>query len=421
MQDLLGQGLYSLRASVPSPAINVLCVSVNQSELDPLVWTQWPSRMGNDTVEQAEFQTAMVNVTGTQLYNNHTSLDDLFGWGEKYNNPPPVFAKYPIGYNTLINASTQVVGPWQLYILSNSSSSDPNLAINLCSMSAYLTPYCSTEFNVSGSGGAMSANCSTDRTMNTDIMQYIRSHPNATDSLQTSLNQTSPNWLAIAADWARSVSLNNGISDGAAASARVLTQMILTEPSLNATLPSIAESLAVYAGSTLLQAAADAPFTQSWNYTNTTILDVGEYQYFNSQISALEYASGGNGTRPVKAFHIVLLLLFFINLGVLAYLVVQPGMVTDFSEPLNLFSIAVNSPPSDAMAGSCGGGPKGGQMKVNWVVNVTGDHLYVENHHPNEGGEGGRGSGFLGRVQGLFGGQGGGRRRKGGVQYAEPH
>lgn len=75
---------------------------------------------------------------------------------------------------------------------------------------------------------------------------------------------------------------------------------------------------------------------------------------------------------------IILLLVFLMNIFVLIYFLFHRGLVTDFSEPPNLFALAVNSPPSHLFAGSCGGGPEGKQYVVNWFVNTEGDHLYME-------------------------------------------
>ena len=66
------------------------------------------------------------------------------------------------------------------------------------------------------------------------------------------------------------------------------------------------------------------------------------------------------------------------NIFVLIYFIFHRGLVTDFSEPPNLFALAVNSPPCQALAGSCGGGPEGKQYSVNWFVNHEGEHLYME-------------------------------------------
>jgi hypothetical protein len=62
---------------------------------------------------------------------------------------------------------------------------------------------------------------------------------------------------------------------------------------------------------------------------------------------------------------------------VLVYFIFNLGLVTDFSEPPNLFSIAVNSPPSELMGGSCGGGPMKEQYAVKWRVDKEGQHLFM--------------------------------------------
>jgi hypothetical protein len=41
--ELEGVGEYSLRASVVSSAVNVLCANVNASELAPLIYVTWPN------------------------------------------------------------------------------------------------------------------------------------------------------------------------------------------------------------------------------------------------------------------------------------------------------------------------------------------------------------------------------------------
>lgn len=75
---------------------------------------------------------------------------------------------------------------------------------------------------------------------------------------------------------------------------------------------------------------------------------------------------------------VVLFLVFIMNIFVLIYFILHRGLVTDFSEPPNLFALAVNSPPSHVLAGSCGGGPEGKQYMVNWFVNHEGNHLFME-------------------------------------------
>lgn len=113
------------------------------------------------------------------------------------------------------------------------------------------------------------------------------------------------------------------------------------------------------------------------NYTHP-IIDEPQTQYFSASLQAQQYASGGIEDASARAWLIVLILVFVMNVGVLIYFIVHRGLVTDFSEPPNLFALAVNSPPSHVLAGSCGGGPEGKQYMVNWFVNHEGNHLFME-------------------------------------------
>lgn len=207
-----------------------------------------------------------------------------------------------------------------------------------------------------------------------DSLQYINSLSNATSGN----GYVSIDWTYIASLWGLAVNLNSGITDGKAANARLLMQLMPTSIELNPALPSIAESLAVMAGNTLLISAQDTPFLTFWNYTSTgNVLDPGQYQYINATIRSQQYASGA-AFQYQKGFYIVLAAVFVGNLLILAYLIYHNGLVTDYAEPPNLFSLSINSPPSTHFAGSCGGGPDGKQYKVNWFVNVDGEHVYLE-------------------------------------------
>jgi len=64
----------------------------------------------------------------------------------------------------------------------------------------------------------------------------------------------------------------------------------------------------------------------------------------------------------------LLLLVFVTNVFCLVYFFLRSGLVTDYTEPQNLFALAVNSPPSERLRGSCGGGPERDQLNVPWHV-----------------------------------------------------
>jgi hypothetical protein len=78
-----------------------------------------------------------------------------------------------------------------------------------------------------------------------------------------------------------------------------------------------------------------------------------------------------------RAFHIVLVSVFLMNVFVLIYFVVNHGLVNDFTEVPNLFAISINSPPNRLMNGACGGGPEGKQYSIKFGVECERDHLYI--------------------------------------------
>ncbi|KAF1852112.1 uncharacterized protein K460DRAFT_373966 [Cucurbitaria berberidis CBS 394.84] len=371
-EKLNSEGTYSLRASVPSPVMNVLCANMNENELKPIVYDTWNDELVNITT----WQTLWNNATTT----NKTKVDDIFGWNNKERiNYPPVFARYPKPFNTIMNHTSYPWGRAAIYLLGQGGPADDGINATgtyvLCKIHVSITPECSTRYNATGSSGTMEALCK-DRA---DDMAYIKSQPNAT--YVENLN----NWRDIGYDWSNSLSLNTGIVDGAASNSRLLTQLILTPSNpdpkdlhvdLSPALPSVGEALAVMSGCTLLKSMLDAPFVPFWNYT-ASILKEPQTQYFNASIKAQQYASGGVD-HASKGWLIILLLVFLMNIFVLLYFIIHRGLVTDFSEPPNMFALAVNSPPSHVLAGSCGGGPEGKQYMVNWFVNHEGSHLFME-------------------------------------------
>lgn len=94
--DLAGVGEYSIRASVVSPAVNVMCVNLGRDELSPLIYTRWPNA-----------RTEFTDVPGQRIgvddwfddvphpsddeWLNRTAVDDIFRWGPEYHRRPPVF------------------------------------------------------------------------------------------------------------------------------------------------------------------------------------------------------------------------------------------------------------------------------------------------------------------------------------------
>jgi hypothetical protein len=73
----------------------------------------------------------------------------------------------------------------------------------------------------------------------------------------------------------------------------------------------------------------------------------------------------------------VLLGVFALNVVALTYFATHKIWYIDFSEPPNLFSLAVNSPPSEAFAGCCGTGPSGRGYGVAWTLEQDQGHVFV--------------------------------------------
>ncbi|KAH7090439.1 hypothetical protein FB567DRAFT_291625 [Paraphoma chrysanthemicola] len=374
-EELNGEGTYSLRASVPSPVMNVLCVNMNKEELAPIVFDTWNP---NTKIDIANWKDGglMDNATTT----NKTVVDDIFGWNsEERINYPPVFPKYPKPFNTIMNHTSKPWGRAAIYLLGQGGADEKvNMTgtYSLCRIYMSISPGCLTSYHAQSGGGSMEALCE-DKA---DELSYDKHHPGA------SWVRSVPNWKDIGFDWSNALSLQTGIVDADASNSRLLTQLMLNpsnpdpnnlEVDLNPDLPSMGEAIAVMSGCTMLKSMMDAPFVMKWNYSDTG-LDAPVYQYFNSSLMAQQYASGGIESPAAIAWVIVLVLVFLMNVFVLGYFLIHRGLVTDFSEPPNLFALAVNSPPSHVLAGSCGGGPEGRQYEVNWFVNHEGSHLFME-------------------------------------------
>ncbi|KAL9011317.1 MAG: hypothetical protein Q9173_003827 [Seirophora scorigena] len=337
---------------------------VDREELASMVYSEWP--LGNGTA---------INVTGwptgfdIPLYpswlNSTPQVDNLFGFGEKYGRRPPVFPKLPVPYNTVLNTTGWFTD--SIYLLATSPSGE----YTMCSLRASLTTQCSTEYSAQISGGEMRARCEDAE----DELAYGKWYHNATDGV------IAKDWASVAAEWGRALSLNTGITDGAASNARLLSQLIPSAQDLNPSLPSIAEALAVLSGSTLLLSSSDSPFIHFWNYSTTVAtLEEPQYQAFHADLRFKDFASG-----PTQAwqniFFVVLSLTFATNVFCLGFFLVHHGLVTDFIEPQNLFSLSLNSPPSQALDGACGSGPEGEQLIMKWHIKMDKqrEHFYIEN------------------------------------------
>ncbi|KAF7185181.1 hypothetical protein HII31_13456, partial [Pseudocercospora fuligena] len=366
----------SIEGSLPSPFINVVCATMPERDFAPLVYTQWPERNKTSCNETSfkNWPTCLNYPKGLYPYLNSTEqLYDVFRWGDKYGDSayPPVFAKLPDPYNTIVNDTRGMIwGSTRMYVAGQSGEVKLGAAnaYFLCSLSVGMTPKCFSRYNASSGGGTLEAICETG-----DRLQYNRSQPLAHDGNVT----LSKDWVNVGSDWSRSVSLNAGFQTGNASIARFLTQFMVTSANLSGGLPSTAEALAVLAGNTALISAVDSPAVAFWNYTNPTI--EGSYQNFNASVRMNQYASGGKNAYE-KVFFIILAMVVFMSAGILAYFIWHKDWQTDFSEPSHLFALALNSPPSQKLDGSCGTGPRKEQYNINWKLRQNEGHYFIESN-----------------------------------------
>ncbi len=357
-EDLQGNGEYFIRAAIPAPMINVLCVGLDSTEVSVFKSTN----------------------TSASYYPNASVADDVFGFGAggfaAGFQQAPSFPQLPIPYN-ILGFISQDYGYPAVYVLAapppegKRVSFYPYMDYMMCSVKSAQYRNCTTYYHVAQSGGQMSVECD-NSTGNT--LSYYSSVKDAR------IGHWEPDWKDVGSEWLRAVSLNSGIFNSNASNDRLLAQFI--PPYLNATgadaytylpnnMPTMGEALAVLAGSTAVLASSTAPFLHYWNYSKTT-LEEPQYQNFRAMVSYKDYASGG--TQDWQGlFYVVLVAVFLLSCFSLVYLLwtfCLLGRVTDYTEPQNLFALAINSPPSSSMSGTCGPGPSGGLLAKKWEVDM---------------------------------------------------
>ncbi|RWA07991.1 hypothetical protein EKO27_g7131, partial [Xylaria grammica] len=367
--ELLGLGEYSIRASVVSPVVNVMCVNMEKEELAPLVYTEWPAY--NRSVDSQQVIPSLPP-TG---WRNHTVVDDIFKWTDgNPNHQRPYFPLYPIDNNMVTFASDHFIDA--LYILAKGGALPD---YTLCELRSWITPKCSTAFNLSGiSGGHMKAHCEDAN----DVNAYERVAPQDAAVAPQALGD----WKNVATQWQLAINLGGGLTKNNASNALVLTELILDTPMLNPSLPSMAEAS---------PSSRPAPSSKA----RSTTVAGGVYESFRAEVQTQQYASAHTASWQ-GIFYVVLGLVFVLNVLCLLYLAfgttytsftaaktsfkkkhrslplpaslrrkahepepepaesdsesedgqaatdkAAKGLVTDYTEPQNLFVLAVNSPP----------------------------------------------------------------------------
>jgi hypothetical protein len=397
--ELGGAGEYTITASVPVPISNVLCVGMTEAELRPLVYSAWPDPQAptrNNSLDPSSWPSVLKDDLQVAWFEipNATVVDHLFGFGEVVSGPDmqgqnttqyaPVFPKYPIDYNT-VASFWEPYGQLSVYLLAKPPVGAYPVTDEyvMCSLSTMLYNNCSTRYHAEQAGGHLSVYCDDDPQ---NTLPYMQSQPHQDE--EPLLFIVSPDWKDIASEWINAISLSQGIADGNASGARMLTQMIPPDTAgtmtLSLKMPSIGEALSVLVGCTLLLASSMAPFIHYWNYSETSLVDP-QAEIFNASIISRDYTSGGT-QQWQGIFYVILIAVFIMNVLCLLYLCRiywRDGQVTDFTEPQNLFSLAINSPPSSTLSGSCGAGPEGNMFAKRWQVGMQQDNSNATGAHPH--------------------------------------
>ncbi|CAJ2507162.1 Uu.00g083480.m01.CDS01 [Anthostomella pinea] len=359
---------FVLRASVVSPTVDVLCANMERSELDPLVYTSWPGARVEDTevlgqtIGAYDWQTD-VPVASKTDWLNETAVDEVFKWGSKYGRWPPSFQLFPNDWNMVVNDSSNMgkndeIGPSDtLYFLAKSGLIDD---FTLCQFQSWVSPLCYTEYNITGSTGA------TITALKGDALE-----PNP-----------SSDWRHLAAQWWTSMDLGGGKYNNNASNARIFTHLVLREPSLNESLPTIAEALAVLSSSSVVTGSIQATFKHYWGGAtsyNETFKPAPMDEWFDARVGRVEYTSGMTWAQAA-VFGPVLLFTFLINVLCAFLLIKFRGRVTDYIKPQNMIALAINSPPSKVLRGSCGGGPEKNQMTAPFRIAyaASANHYYFQ-------------------------------------------
>ncbi|KAF2804910.1 uncharacterized protein BDZ99DRAFT_525249 [Mytilinidion resinicola] len=345
LENLGPTAFYSVRASVMSPFLQVLCAEVSKRDISPIVYETWP--MANAT-----------NLRNVSLIGRHLSKRIGRLWMIISNGDSKTRLQFLPSGKVFVNYYNSNGGRRPVYLLTSPFSTGGDDEYKFCLLEPGLTYQCSTIFNASTSAPSLEVSCdesnSFSDTGDRDVITGLGAY---------SLNLLEAFFSSMEFDesFANTEGQQGWMFDGSASSNAEATSH-----------PSPAELVAVFVAFTLVEATIDTQFTGNFdskfapNYT----------QRFRAAITAQEYASGG--VYPYqRAFHVVLIYVFVTNLFILLYFIRNPGRVTDFSDPPNLFAIAINSPPSERLAGSCGGGPEGDEYQVIWKVDQDDGHAFL--------------------------------------------
>jgi len=334
--------------------INVLCAGLSENETKHFIH--------NSTVAEP-----------SGFFIGPTAVDDLFEFNATISQQAPWFPKLPIPWNSLGFISSGYGSP-AIYILAAPAPPENRQPYTydtsdyvLCSIKSAQYRNCTTYYHVAQSGGQMSVECDKSPMNTLPYFEFIKN---------AAIGNWEADWKDVGEEWLRSIGLNEGINDANASSARLITQFVPAwsegvTTDLPIAMPTIGEALAVLAGGSAVLSSSRSPFIAYWNYSRSVLTDP-QYEDFPARVSYKDYASGG--TQEWQGlFYVILVAVFLLSLFSLGYLLwtfCLLGRVTDYTEPQNLFALAINSPPSSTMSGTCGAGPSGGLLAKKWEVDM---------------------------------------------------
>ncbi|KAH8654566.1 hypothetical protein BGZ60DRAFT_568372 [Tricladium varicosporioides] len=351
-----GFGEHSVKASVVSPTSNTLCVNMQQSEVAPLIYVEWPNARftSSDNGHKIAAKDWYKDTTNTSLQSNlsQTHVERIFRWGPTYNRSFPIFPQWPIDFNSITNIS--VPKSDSIYLLVKS----PNTTdYTICQMYGVLSQDCSTKHTQKVGTRTLSSDCDADALSFGSTIAPASFRPSP-----------SKDFRDILGAWATAMGLNGGMLSSNSSLVHVLSQFVVTNssnqvPSLNKTMPSISEALAVLSNSMLMKASINATFD------NRTIKGAPTPPVFfpyNVVVQTQQYRSGP--PAPWQGIlYPILVIIFAVNWYCLMYFLREMGLVVDFLEPQNLFNVAIDS-PSESKRRKAGEGPVENHDSDAWML-----------------------------------------------------
>ncbi|KAF4629090.1 hypothetical protein G7Y89_g9062 [Cudoniella acicularis] len=334
-----GLGEHTIKASVVSPTSNTLCVNMQQSEVAPLVYVEWPnarfnySNTGNKIAATDWYKDVPANIS-LQSNVSQTQVGTIFKWGAVYNRAPPVFPQWPIDFNSIANIS--VPKSDSIYLLVKS----PNTTdYTICQMYGVLSQDCSTMHTQTVGTRMLSSDCdATDPLSFGNTIAPGSFHPSPSKDFRDVLGA-----------WATAIGLNGGILSSNSSLVHVLSQLVVTNssnnaPTLNTTMPSLSEALAVLSNSMLMKGSINATFNNG-TIKNAPIPPI--FLPYDVIVQTQQYRSGPPAHWQ-GILYPILIIMFTLNWYCLTYFLREMGLIVDFLEPPNLFSVAIDSPSERA-------------------------------------------------------------------------